>query len=271
MADAEAFRAFERQAQDRGAASYADFFEPVTAAVAADLLDAAGVVAEARLLDVASGPGGTAGRASARGARVVGVDLSPEMLAHARSRHRGIEFREADAESLPFVDESFDAITCSFGIGHFPNPELAVREFRRVVRPGGRIAVSWWSFPHAKVNGNFLDAVAEAKITAPADIPSGPPITRYSDTANLHGLLANAGWKDVAVREVTWTVTMRDTEAWWRGGLDALVRVAVMILAQPREEQQRVRTIFDRLAERFRVDDHFIVPMAAKIASAVKP
>jgi SAM-dependent methyltransferase len=250
MSDAVAFRDFERQAQDRGAASYVHFFEPVTAAITDDLLDAAGVGAGVRLLDVASGPGATAARATARGAEAVGVDLSTQMVAQARSRHPHIEFREADAEALPFVDGSFDAITCSFGIGHSPNPDVAAREFCRVLRSGGRMAVSWWNLPHgAKVNGNFFDAMAEAQIKPPADLPVGPPITRYSDRATLLALLADGGLTGIAVRELTWTVAMSDTDRWWRGGLDTLVRAAVTILAQPPEEQQRVRKMALRGSE----------------------
>lgn len=193
------------------------------------------------------------------------------MLAQARARHPGVEFREGDAEALSFPDDSFDAVVCSFGIGHFPNPENAAREMRRVLTAGGRAAVCWWSLPHgAKVNGNFLDALAEAQITPPADVPVGPPITRYSDPANLNGLLADAGLDDITIREVTWTSRIPDTETWWRGGLQSLVRIAVIILAQPPETQDRVRKIFDRLAERFRNGDAFVVPMAAKIASGRK-
>src|SRR5215217_1927295 len=97
----------------------------------------------ARVLDVACGPGRVAAAAAARGAVATGVDLAPGMVALARSLHPGVAFREAEVESLPFGDGSFDALVCSFGIGHFPRPEAAVAECSRVVAPGGTLAFAW--------------------------------------------------------------------------------------------------------------------------------
>src|SRR5262245_60467857 len=106
--DADAFRDFERRAHDRVARTYVDFFEPVTAGAIPTLLDAAGVAAGSRVLDVACGPGAVATAAAERGAGVTGVDLSPQMVAVARARHPGLDFREADAERLPFPEGAFD-------------------------------------------------------------------------------------------------------------------------------------------------------------------
>ena len=89
------------------------------------------------------GPGLLAGEAAARDATVVAVDLSPIMLARARKQHPGVEFREADAEALPFTTASFDAVLCNFGLGHFPRPELALAQFARVLVPGGVAARVW--------------------------------------------------------------------------------------------------------------------------------
>lgn len=270
LSDADAFRDFERAAQNRGAASYANFFDPITAHAVDDLLDAAAVASGTRVLDVACGPGGTAGRAASRGALVTGMDLAPEMLAHARQRYPGVQFKEGDAEALPFEDESFHAITCNFGVGHFPRPERAAAEFSRVACVNACVAISWWAFPDAKVNGTFFDAIAESGITAPATLPAGPPVTRYADPTALESLLRNAGFADVHVLQKRWNVTVSDIEFWWRGGMESLVRAAVTILAQPPAGQEFVKRTFARLAERFRGDDRFHVPMAAWIASGRK-
>src|SRR4029453_17250126 len=100
--DPAAFREFERQGHDRVARSYGGFFEPVTAKVIEPLLDAAGVRLGSRTLDIASGAGSVPAAAAARGAEVVGIDLSPQMVAVARTRHPALDFREGDAERLPF-------------------------------------------------------------------------------------------------------------------------------------------------------------------------
>src|SRR4029450_13140342 len=82
--DPAAFREFERQGHDRVARSYGDFFEPVTAQAIHPLLAAVGVRLGSRTVDIASGPGSVAAAAAARGAEVVGIDLSPQMVAVAR-------------------------------------------------------------------------------------------------------------------------------------------------------------------------------------------
>src|SRR5437867_6668574 len=92
--DAEAFRRFERETHDRLAATYCDFFADDTRGMIEPLLDGAGVRAGARVLDVACGPGHVAAAAAARGARVLAVDLSPEMVALARRTHPGLDARQ---------------------------------------------------------------------------------------------------------------------------------------------------------------------------------
>jgi SAM-dependent methyltransferase len=100
----------------------------VTALATAPLLGAVRLHPGTRLLDIATGPGALAAEAANRGARPVGIDLSPQMMELARRLYPGIDFREADVEHLPFADDTFDAVVCAFGLGHFPRPELAVAE-----------------------------------------------------------------------------------------------------------------------------------------------
>jgi SAM-dependent methyltransferase len=270
--DSEAFRDFERAAHDRVADGYHDFFEPVTRGAIAVLLDAAGVRAGCRVLDVATGPGGVAAAAAARGAQsVVGVDLSPKMVALASSLHPGVEFREADAEALPFGAGAFDAVVSNFGIGHFPGPERALAEFARVLTRGGMAAVTWWNVPaRNRVNGVFFDAVSQAE-APPPDLPAGPAVFRFSDEAELLSLLVGAGLVDVAAREVTWVHPVPSAEAWWRGGLGSLARASASILGQAPEMQRRIRAAFDRLVEPYAVRGGFRVPCAAWVAFGRKP
>jgi ubiquinone/menaquinone biosynthesis C-methylase UbiE len=101
------------------------------------LLDAVRLRPGMHLLDVATGPGALAAEAANRGVRAVGVDLSPRMLKLARRSYPAVEFHEADVEHLPFADGTFDAVICSFALGHFPRPEAAVAECVRTLNPGG--------------------------------------------------------------------------------------------------------------------------------------
>ena len=173
----------------------------MTAKTIEPLLDAAGVRLGSRTLDIATGPGSVAAAAAARGAEVVGIDLSPQMVAVAKSRHPTLDFREGDAERLPFPTGRLDSVVFNFGIGHFARPESAAVEFVRVVGAGGQVALSWWDAPTlARVNGIFFDAMAEAGADVPPSVPNGPPPYRFADEAELRALLTIAGLKDVTVR-----------------------------------------------------------------------
>ena len=99
--DAERFRAYERQRHDSLAASYHDFFTPVTALAIPHLCNATHLAPGIELLDVATVPGTLAGTATRFGVRAVGVDLSPGMIALAKQLYPATDFRVADVEHLP--------------------------------------------------------------------------------------------------------------------------------------------------------------------------
>ncbi|MHB8651401.1 MAG: bifunctional demethylmenaquinone methyltransferase/2-methoxy-6-polyprenyl-1,4-benzoquinol methylase UbiE [Gaiellaceae bacterium] len=95
-----------------------------------------------RVLDVCCGTGDLAIAAQRRGAgAVVGLDFSPEMLDRARRKGTAIDWVRGDALELPFDDGSFDAVTVGFGVRNVDDLVRALRELRRVLRPGGRVAI----------------------------------------------------------------------------------------------------------------------------------
>jgi SAM-dependent methyltransferase len=124
------YREFERSGWERAAAAYAGSFEAVSGLFATPLLDAARAQPGSAVLDVACGPGSVTSLAATRGAVAVGVDFSSSMIAEARRRHPSLSFQEADAEALPFRDNSFDAVIINFGVHHFPavnEPDTCMR------------------------------------------------------------------------------------------------------------------------------------------------
>src|SRR5207248_4430286 len=111
----------------------------VTAPPAARLVGDAGIRPGLGVLDVGCGTGPVAITAARLGARVTGLDLTPELLEHARENARiaeiEVEWHQGDAESLPFPDGSFDAVMSQFGHIFAPRPEVAVAEMLRVLKP----------------------------------------------------------------------------------------------------------------------------------------
>ncbi len=117
--------------------------------VGESLVEAAGVNAGERVLDVAAGNGNASLAAARRFARVTSTDYVPELLEQGRRRAEAdgldIEFQVADAEALPFADDSFDVVLSTFGVMFAPDQERTAAELIRVVRPGGRIGMANWT------------------------------------------------------------------------------------------------------------------------------
>lgn len=118
--------------------------------VGESLCEAADLRAGERVLDVAAGNGNVTLAAARRWCEVTSTDYVPALLERGRERAaaerlHGIEFREADAEALPFDDGSFDAVVSTFGCMFTPNPARAASEMLRVCRPGGKIAMANWT------------------------------------------------------------------------------------------------------------------------------
>src|SRR5712672_1406256 len=261
--EAERLRAFERRGHDALATSYNAFFAAVTALATNPLLEAVHLRPGTRLLDVATGPGALAAEAANRGARPVGIDLSPQMIELARRLYPAIDFREADVEHLPFADDMFDAIVCAFGLGHFPRPEVAVAECVRTLSPGGRVAFSWWDDPsRQRTQGVFRDAIAEVGVSVLADVPQGHNVYRFSNTGEFVRLLEGAGLIEVAVTAHATAYSVPDTETLWRGGLGSLLLTGAAIRQQNKATQDLIRTAFERCASVYKSANGLNLPVA---------
>ncbi len=124
-----------------------------TTPVAGHLVKFAGIGAGDAVLDVGTGTGVVAITAARVGARVSALDLTPELLEHARENCRiaqkeDIVLTEGDVEQLPYPDASFDVVVSQFGHMFAPRPDVAISEMHRVLKPGGRIAFATWPPEH---------------------------------------------------------------------------------------------------------------------------
>lgn len=148
------------------------------------LVQACGIHAGQRVLDVAAGSGNAAVPAAAAGAAVTAADLTPELFeagrAHAARHGVEVEWVEADAESMPFDDNSFDVVTSCVGVMFAPHHQAAADELVRVVRPGGTIAMINWT-PEGFIGHLF----ATMKPYAPPPPPGAAAPPLWGDEAHV--------------------------------------------------------------------------------------
>lgn len=266
------FRAFERAGWERAAAAYGGAFGSLTGQAIGPLLDAAGAGRGMRLLDVASGPGFAAAEAARRGALATGADFSAAMVALARRLHPGIDFREGDAESLPFPDAAFDGVAMNFGLLHLGEPERAVGEAQRVLRPGGRFAFTVWAAPPETAGFEIVLRAVEAHGRTDVGLPPGPPFFRFSDPAECRAALSAAGFDPASISHARIPMTWRlaGPAALLDAFLDGAVRTAGLLRAQAPEALFRIRRAIEDGAARYRSGDAIELPMPAVLASGRK-
>jgi SAM-dependent methyltransferase len=189
----------QRRLWGTDARAWAELAEPHNRPLFEAVLDAAGVGAGTRLLDVGCGTGLTLVLAVERRARVAGLDVTPELLAIARERLPGADLREGDMETLPWEDASFDAVA---GVNSFQfagDPERALREAARVVRPGGVVVASLFAAPERSESTAVHHAMQA--LIPPAETGDHAPYA-LSASGNLEAALAAAGLTVVADAEV---------------------------------------------------------------------
>lgn len=146
-----------KETQKQGWAHFAPLAS-LTTPVAGRLVKFAAIRTGQRVLDVACGTGVVAVTAARIGAKVTGLDLTPELLAAARENSQiaqvDIDWREGDVEALPFADGEFDIVVSQFGHMFAPRPDVAIAEMLRVLKPGGTIAFATWP-PELLIGASF--------------------------------------------------------------------------------------------------------------------
>src|SRR4051794_12358011 len=171
------------------------------------LVEACGIAPGMRVLDVAAGTGNAAIPAALRGAYVTASDLTPELLDAGR-RHAGdadLEWVEADAEALPFADESFDVVMSAIGVMFAPHHADAAAELVRVCEPGGTLGLLSWT-PDGML-GALFRAMAPF---APPPPPGASPAPLWGSESHVRGLFGDQiEWRSVSRDVLTITVFPR--------------------------------------------------------------
>jgi ubiquinone/menaquinone biosynthesis C-methylase UbiE len=233
-------------------------FSPITEA----LIDDAGLIEGDTVLDVAGGSGEpslTIAETVGPTGSVMFTDVVPEMVTAAQSeaKRRGltnVSFQQCAADSLPFDNNSFDAVVCRLGAMFFPDPLAALREMRRVTKREGAIALAVWD--KSEFNPFFYlitDVTARHfGVAAPAD-PNAPGAFRFAEPGSLARILRDAGAVDVNERVLKFHIAapISPREFWeMRSETSGTLREKLATLSPPqvdliaREVQEAVREYF---------------------------
>ncbi|MEV1289954.1 class I SAM-dependent methyltransferase [Micromonospora sp. NPDC049679] len=262
------FDAHERRLWTGRALAYERTFAKLCAYPAPMLLDAAGVHAGVTALDVGTGSGTVAALACARGAVVTAVDAERGMVELTRRRVPAADVRHGLLPDLPFPDGVFDAAVANFVINHVGDPAAALGELRRLVRPGGRIAVTVWPHPPPPLQRLWWQAIEAAGARRPDSVPRvAAELDFERSTDGLTRLLSDAALTELTGETITWEHRAAPDE-WWSGAVNGIGTSGLIIASQTPEMIAQIKGHYDRLTAAYLGSDGLLgLPTAAVLAA----
>lgn len=279
--DPEVYRARSRDRWSRAADGWGhrrDWWEASTAPVTDWLVEAAGAQPGRTVLELAAGPGDVSMRIAERlrpDGRLVATDGAEPMVdvLRARAEERGladvVEARPMEAEWIDLPAASVDAVVCRWGLMLLADPDAALRETRRVLRPGGRIALAAWAAPERNRWSAAVGAELVARGLVPAPGPDEPGQFAWRDRATIGERLAGAGFLDVALDTVEFELEYPDLDTWWDVQIDmSPVLGDTLVELGPAARDELMEAAQARLADCVRSDGTVRVPAATHVAAA---
>jgi ubiquinone/menaquinone biosynthesis C-methylase UbiE len=253
----------------------ADFIDSRTADLTATMLDAVALEPGDRVLELACGPGGlglaAAERVGSQG-EIVLSDVVPAMteIAAARAMDRGlgnVSTLDLDLERIDQPDESYDAVLCREGIMLVPDPKQAAMEVRRVLKPGGRAAVSVWG-PQERNPwlGAMLGAVG-AQLGGTFPPPGMPGPFALDGRDKLLTVLSDAGFEDIDVSEVEAPWRGASFDQWWQVTSALAGPLAKVLEAQPPEAVEGIRSHAREALAGYETADGLEIPGVTLVAT----
>ncbi len=273
MASEQSFSGFELAGweDEATAAEYDRHLSLVTTQSVEALLDDAHLGSGHKVLDIATGAGYVAAAAARRGAEPVGLDFSATQVRLARERYPDIRFEQGNAEALPFETGTFETVVNAFGMCHLPNPDLALRETFRVLKPGGRVAFSVWDAPERVVGLGAVYAAIRAHGSMDVGLPAGPNFFLFSSAEQSINALRGAGFDSPTFRQVSQVWRGSDPDELFAMVATGTVRAAATLRAQSPQAREAIREAVRQAVSAYRRGNEYEVPMPAVVAAAVKP
>ncbi len=230
-----------------------------------------------RVLELAAGPGDTgflAAELIAPGGTLISSDAVEEMIEQARARAAqldvdNVEFRRIDAEWIDLPTASLDGVIARWGYMLLTDPATALGETRRVLRPGGRVALSAWTDPadNPWASAPTAELVGMGAIDEP-DLDE-PNMFAFRDGARIERLLQEAGFTDIVVEQVTIAFAFAGLDDWWDTQLDISTSLARAVGALTPAQRDDLRDAVDaRLARYVAGDGTVTLPGRTHVATA---
>jgi ubiquinone/menaquinone biosynthesis C-methylase UbiE len=267
------FDKFEHQTWESCAEAYAGYFGRLTSATTTALLDAVHAEKGTHLLDLATGPGIVAASAQKRGCDVVAIDFSEGMVELAKSsQSKNIQFEVGDIQNLPYSEASFDCAVMNFGILHLSEPERAIGEALRILKPGGRFGFTVWA---QRETGTGLDIVwraVELNGYSNVSMPQGPSFFGFSDSDYTRRVLTASGFIDITSQSLPLDWILKSPEedlytAFYEGS----ARTGELLRRQSPDVRSAIRSAVVNSCNRYISDGRLQIPMPALLYGARKP
>ncbi len=272
----ESLERWERSAAGWGA--QAERLRAATAPVTEWLLRALDPQPGQRLLELAAGPGDTGLQAAERlrpGGRLISSDLAEPMveLAKARAEQLGladvVETKVMGAEWIDLPTADVDGVLCRWGYMLLVDPAAALRETRRVLKPGGRVALAAWAGPEHNLWSSVPRAVLrDMGAEPPADLDA-PGQFAWRDAQRIADALEDTGFTGVVVEQVDFTYAFEDLDAWWDAQLELSSGLRDTVARLTPAERDDLREATDaRLAAFVAADGGVAIPARTHVAAA---
>lgn len=242
------------------------------------MLDMARIQPGQRILDIAAGAGEPAVSAAERvgpSGYVLATDISEGIveLALQVARERGlkqIETRAMDGEKLDLPDASFDAVLCRLGLMYMPHPVTALREWRRALRAGGRIAVVVFSTPDRNSWGSVPASIIRRRAQLPPPVPGQPGPFSLGGPGVLEGIFSQAGFANPEIRAVPVPHRMSSAAEYVRVAREAFGAFNAMMAHLSPEERESVWNEVEGAMRSFEAPGGFEVPGECLVGAATK-
>jgi SAM-dependent methyltransferase len=246
--------------------------------VTRQMLDLARIQPGQRILDIAAGAGEPAVSAAERvgpGGYVLATDISEGIVALALqvARERGlkqIETRAMDGEKLDLPDASFDAVLCRLGLMYMPHPVTALREWRRALRAGGRVAVGVFSTPERNSWGAMPASIIRRRAQLPPPVPGQPGPFSLGGPGVLEGVFRQAGFANPEVRAVPVPHRMASAAEYVRVAREAFGAFNGMMAHLSPQERESVWNEVEGAMRSFESSGGFEVPGECLVGAATK-